>query len=102
LNFGTGGSANGTSGSGDLFGLIQGGQVLTVPDNYLSGDPLSSSTTYSGQTFASLGLDVGSFTWSWGEDEKADSLTLNIVPEPSTALLVGLGFIGLASRRRRP
>jgi hypothetical protein len=100
-NFGTGASANGTSGSGGLLGLIPGGQSLLVPRQYNSGDPLSSSTTYSGQTFASLGLDVGSFTWTWGSESTVDSLTLNIVPEPSTATLMTLGLIGLAARRRR-
>jgi len=35
-----------------------------------------------------------------GSGATADSLTLTIVPEPSTALLLGFGLAGLAVRRR--
>ena len=52
-------------------------------------------------TLASLGMDLGSYTWSWGSGGTADSLTLNVVPEPSTAALMVLGIVGLAARRRR-
>ena len=105
-SFGTGGDANGSFGAFGLIGLIPGGQDLVVPDGYTSGDLFvgPASTTYENQDFASLGLNVGSFTWSWDTTGggNADSITLNIVPEPSTAALTALGLIGLASRRRRP
>lgn len=77
-SFGTGGDAFGTSGSGGLLGLIPGGEQLTVPFNYVSGGMVSSSTTYVGQTFASLVMPPGSYTWSWGSGDTADSLTLNV------------------------
>jgi hypothetical protein len=49
---------------------------------------------------ASLGLTVGSYVWSWG-GSNPDSLTLNIVPEPTTALLLATGLLGLAVQGRR-
>jgi hypothetical protein len=68
------------------------------------GTLLAGMSTYAGQTFASLGMDSGSYTWSWGSGNTADSLMLNVisssVPEPSTGFLAALGLIGLASRRR--
>ena len=92
-------------GSGDVFGLDfqagMGAQALYVPDAYVSGNPLDGSSTYTGFTFADLGLDVGTYVWSWGSGETADSFTLNVVPEPSTAALTALGLVGLAARRRR-
>ena len=69
--------------------------------------------TFAGQTFASLGLTPGTYTWTWGDDpavagftpDNSDSFTLQIgpIPEPTTAIvwttLAGVGlFVG---RRRR-
>lgn len=88
-----------TSGSGDAFGFS--GDNLQVPDEYISGDPLSGSATYAGETFASLGMDLGSYTWTWGAGGVGQTFTLNVVPEPSTAVLMSLGLAGLAVRRRR-
>ena len=39
--------------------------VLRVP-GYVSGTALSGSATYSGQTFASLGVTPGTYVWTWG------------------------------------
>jgi hypothetical protein len=98
--YGAGGGTNATSGTGDLFGFA-GSFNMNVPDGYESGDPLSGSATYAGTDFATLGMDLGTYTWTWGSGGTADSFTLNVVPEPSTATLTALGLIGLAARRRR-
>ena len=94
-----------SSGSGDVFGLdiVRAVGALFVPSGYTSGNPLSGSSTYSGVTFASLGVTPGTFVWSWGSGGSADSITLNIIPEPSTALLfaTAAGFLSLALRRHR-
>ena len=74
---GTGGETLATSGSGDMFGFLE-FHHLTVPFNYVSGDPLEGTATYEGATFESLGLDVGTYVWSWGEDATFDSFTLVI------------------------
>ncbi len=88
-------------GSGDRFGLVFSGGLI-VPDGYASGNPLNSSSTYTGRTLAFMGIEVGDYTWSWGSAE-GQSITLNVVPEPSTAALMTLGLFGLAWRgRARP
>jgi hypothetical protein len=101
-NFGLDNQTFASSGSGDIFGLFFDSVQLVVPGGYVRGDPLSGTSTYSGETFASLDMDIGSYMWTWGSGATADSFKLNVVPEPSTAVLAGLGLIGLASRRRRP
>jgi hypothetical protein len=90
-----------SSGSGDIFGLFFNSVQLVVPGGYVKNDPVSGTSTYAGQTFASLSMDVGSYTWSWSTANTTDSLTLNVIPEPSTAALTTLGLIGLVWRRRR-
>jgi hypothetical protein len=101
-NFGMDNQTFASSGSGDIFGLFFDSVLLVVPGGYVKADPLSGTSTYSGETFASLGMIPDTYVWSWGSGETADSFTLNVVPEPSTAILMSLGLIGLASRRRRP
>ena len=105
FGFGTGPEALATSGSGDTFGFDEFSQlILPATDpfgTYVPGDLLSGSATYAGADFATLGMEVGTYVWSWGEGDTFDSFTLNVVPEPSTALLMSLGLVGLASRRRR-
>ena len=93
-----GGTSFATSGSGDTFGPIRSG--LIVPQGYNSGDLLSGSATYAGETFESLGMDVGTYVWTWGDGGTADSFTLNVIPEPGSALLLGMGLAGLSVVRR--
>ena len=85
--------------SGDMFGISFVGGLI-VPIGYTSGSPLSGSSTYTGETFASIGLTPGTYVWSWGSGSSADSLTLNI-PEPSAVLFLATGLAGLAWRNRR-
>jgi len=51
------------------------------------------SASFNGITFADLGVTVGdSFVYSWGSGSNADSVTCNVVPEPSSYALMGFGL----------
>ena len=102
-SFGSGGFTNASGSSGDAVGLSgSGSNMLFVPSGYLSGNPLSDTSTYNNATFASLGITPGTYTWTWGTGIHADSFELQIVPEPSTLALLGVTAIAatVACRRR--
>lgn len=86
---------------GSLVGIS--GSALIVSSSYVSGSYLSNQTMYFNQTIAGLGLVPGSYVWTWGIGVNADSLTINVVPEPSTYALMalGAGAVLWAMRRRR-
>lgn len=106
-----------TTGSGPSIGIEEGDNfaVVAVPDGYVSGTPLGTSTaTWDGTTIAALGAINGTYTWTWpmgfnGED----SFTLNVgelppglgpaVIEPASlsVLAMGLAGLGLVRRARR-
>jgi hypothetical protein len=96
-SFGTGARYDADSGSGALIGILSGDFI--VPDQYVSGTFLSSTDTWTGQTFATLGLTPGTYVWTWGSGANADSFTMNIggssVPEPASIMMVGIGTLGL-------
>ena len=109
-SFGRGGGDFPVSGSGDLVGIEFGAnafQALFVPAGYLSGAPLTDTSTYAGQTFASLGVTPGTYVWTWGTGADADTFTLQIgaaaAPEPAslTVLAMGLAGLGMVLRTRR-
>jgi hypothetical protein len=107
-NWGPGVTTFASSSSGDLVALVPFGAEIIVPDDYDFGDPLSETSTYLGASFASLGLTPGSYVYSWGTGDHADTFTLNVVagsvPEPSTWAMILIGFAGLgyaAARRKR-
>lgn len=109
-SFGSGGFTSVSSGSGDQVGIdginqpgIDG--VIRVPSGYVSDSPLSDTATYASQTFASLGATPGRYEWTWGSGAN-QNFTLDIgtvVPEPSTWVMMALGFagLGLAGWRHR-
>jgi PEP-CTERM motif len=107
--FGTGGLVLANSGSGQIFGVVD-GTVLHVPLGYVSGTELSGTDTYNNTTVAGLGFTTGTYTYTWGTGVDADSFVVNngitpsVVPVPSSLILMGSGLAGLVGyrwRRRR-
>lgn len=111
-NFGTGGgiSADSSSTAG-FFVLIPGyfggdAALIEVANGYVSNTTFSVSSTWSNQTIQSLGLAPGTYTWEWSQNSDGsgarDSVTVNVVPEPSTyaLLIAGLAFVVIGVRNR--
>src|SRR5436190_11674907 len=85
-SFGSGGLTLASSGSGDMVGthslIWEGGEVigfLIVPRGYVSGTFLSNSASWSGKTFATLGVTPGTYVWTWGTGAN-QNFTLKILP----------------------
>jgi hypothetical protein len=101
LPIGTGGTVGANSGSGDLFGVTD--VQLEVPHGYTSGNSLSGTAIWnspSDNTLALLGVTPGTYKYTWGSGEDADSFTLEVlnpVPVPAALplLATGLGLLGL-------
>jgi hypothetical protein len=105
-SFGIGTGAIPNSGSGGLVGVETtiGGRLMDLPPGYVSGNPLSDTSTYSNQNFASLGVTPGTYVWTWGTGAHADSFTLQVgpaVPEPASLTLLGIFMVGFLGYRRR-
>jgi hypothetical protein len=106
-SFGGGGATFASSGSGDHVQMIAAYNQLYVPQGYVSGTPLSDTSTYSNQTFASLGVTPGTYEWMWGTGPN-QNFTLHIegpgaagVPEPSSLALLAAAVAGFALARFR-
>jgi hypothetical protein len=107
-NFGSGGQHNATESlsSGNFVGIQASVNELFVPHGYISNSALSSSATWTGATFASLGVTPGTYVWSRGTGLRNQNFTLIIggagVPDGgSTVSLLGFGLLGLAALRRK-
>ena len=102
-SFGSGSTLAPNSSVGTRWGVFD--SFLVVPEDYDSGDFLSSTSTWNNTTLVDLGVTPGTYTWTWGSGINQDSLTLNAVgatavPEPSSLLLLGIGCCGLMHRRK--
>jgi len=101
-SFGSGGETFASSGSGDVVGTFTQiwwgtDQFLWVPRSYRSGTFLSSRATWSGKTFATLGVTPGTYVWTWGTGPN-QNFTLQIedgspTPPPTVAQIDGSGTI---------
>ena len=107
-SFGSGLFTGAASGTGDSVGFSGDAGYLLVPNGYVSGNPLSSSSTFANTTLSGLGLTPGTATYSWGSGATADSLTLNIAAVPEidpamggSALSLVAGVLAMIEQRRR-
>lgn len=96
----------GDGGEGDLFGASfffppRAEPGIVVSETYVSGDPLSGSGLFSDLTLEDLGIAPGIYTWEWGLNEHADSLTLYVAPEPSSGVTAFMMLVLAACRRQR-
>lgn len=96
--FGDGMFSAPSSGTGDTFGISSGN--LVVPFGYLSGNTLDGSSTYNSATFASLGMDVGSYLYTFSNDQTL-SLQVGPVPLPAAAWLFISALAGLVLAKRK-
>ena len=93
-SFGTKGPFAAISIVGDSPG-INGGRLgqkggVLVDASYISGNALSGTSTYSGQTFLSMGLTPGEYEWTWGVNNRDSyKLIIGSTPVPGPCLFWG-------------
>jgi protein with PEP-CTERM/exosortase system signal len=107
-SFGRGRFTFASSGSGDEVGIFANDLFieLFVPQGYVSGTALSSTSTWNNATFASLGVTPGTYVWTWGTELPNQNFTLIIegagVPDTGSSVsLLGCALLGLAALRRK-
>lgn len=98
-------AADASTASTLLFAWGRSTNNVYIAQGYTLGTLISGVLTWHNKTFANLGVTPGSYVWSWGTPATpgaGDSITLNIVPEPSTycLALAGLACGGILLRRR--
>ena len=100
--FGTGFGFAGVS-SGSSFMVYGGLSWVGVATDYVSGTALTGTHTFSGMTFASLGIATGSYQWTMPNDTITVNFGTTPIPLPaSLPLLLGaLGLAGVVARRRK-
>jgi hypothetical protein len=105
-SWGAGGFVTPSSATGDHFGLDGNNGRLVTPQGYISGTELMGTATFSATTISNLGLNPGTYTYTWGSGSTADSLEVHIgplpsaVPEPATIWIAAIGAAGFAAHAR--
>jgi hypothetical protein len=98
--FGIGNGDTTLTGSGDLVEVDPSDGLILVPAGYVSGSPLSGSSTFIGDSFASLPLIPGTYVESFGSGPTADTFTVIVAPEPASLGILGMAGLALVRRRR--
>ncbi|MEO0484281.1 MAG: VPLPA-CTERM sorting domain-containing protein [Pseudomonadota bacterium] len=99
-SFGTGVRTDSSSNTGDAHALAFNINEIILPVGYVSGTALSSTTTWTGETFASLGLAAGQYSSTNGNTTFDVNVGAAPVPLPASLPLVLAGLGGLALLRR--
>ena len=102
-SFGSGTVSSWSSSTGDAIALFTDPR-LGLPTGYISGNQLSASGSLTGGSFASQGITEGTFVTTLTNGVNSDNVTIITlaIPEPSSALLLGIGLLGVIGRRHRP
>ncbi len=88
--------------SGDFLGLWWEADFLFAPLGYESGAELTGSAHYEDESFQSIGLTEGVYTWMWDTTTGTDFFTVHVVPAPGVLALLGIaGMFGARRRRMR-
>ncbi len=105
-----GGTGIGTSGAGPYWSAL-GTSTLTVDGSAFNGtgaftllettSNAASTFNMSNVTITGLGAENVGWTLEQGIDGSKNIITLNVIPEPSSAALLGLGGLALILRRRK-
>ena len=91
-NFGSGFFTPADSSSGDAVAIS--GSALFVPQNYISGQPLSDTATYFNATFVSLGARGGLYEWTWGSGPNQNfTLKVGVPDSPPGLSLIAVVFL---------
>ncbi|MGJ8672100.1 PEP-CTERM sorting domain-containing protein [Rubritalea sp.] len=85
--------------SGDNFGF-DGSYWYASGPLYTAGTQITGSATYTNTSYATAGFTIGD-SGSFSGGGNTVSFQVAAVPEPSSALLVGLGALSFVVRRRR-
>lgn len=69
-NFGSGGFTLASSGSGPALGVVSAlsPPLIYVPASYVSGTSVASTASFTGKSYASLGLTFGVYVYTWSSD----------------------------------
>ena len=94
-SFGSGGLTNQGIGLGDLFSInrVGGGTAFGIANGASTTGSILTAVGYAGASFESLGLDVGTYEWTWS----TDSVKLIIGGDPTTVVPLPAGLPLLAS-----
>jgi len=108
-SWGSGTAVNPTTAIGDTFGFYGAVGYFYLPYGAGTVESISSTDTWMGATFTSLGLDPGTYKYTWGSGTPGESITVQIgptasaVPEPATIWFAAIGAaaFGLHARFTR-